>query len=453
MQTERPYTVVSADTHVGPLLKAQLREYCPKRYLERFDEYVTENRQYREELRRIVPHFYEDGADGSPVRRFHNMQTLGHHDVHARLLDMNADGVAGEVIFHGSINDEPIPFTDMGDARDIQVLKNRPPRDLELAAIGKHIYNAWLADFCSVEPERHVGLAQIPVWDVEASVAEVEWAKEHGLKGVNFPAPQSWLPEYNKAQWEPLWAVAEALAMPLVTHFGAASDADYSGVDGLAIQSFENAVIFGKRVLPWMIYSGVFARHPGLKFVITEVAGYWMPSTIESLDSIYHLHNNLPQDTSVGTESADRRRLSDYCPSLPSEYFGANIFQGASFMNHFEAESASIDGIYRNILWGSDYPHPEGTFHYRREMVGTPLTHVAIQFACNGLPEAHVRAMLGGNAIKVFGMDAERLDIVADRIKSPTPAQILAPIELEFALQSQAEQVSSLAFRHHALFH
>ena len=36
--------------------------------------------------------------------------------------------------------------------------------------VGRHIYNAWLADFVSVEPERHIGLAQLPMWDIDASV-------------------------------------------------------------------------------------------------------------------------------------------------------------------------------------------------------------------------------------------------------------------------------------------
>ena len=34
----------------------------------------------------------------------------GHFDMHARLRDMDRDGIAAEVIFHGSQNFEPIPF-------------------------------------------------------------------------------------------------------------------------------------------------------------------------------------------------------------------------------------------------------------------------------------------------------------------------------------------------------
>src|SRR5262249_3679122 len=162
-------------------------------------------------------------------------------------------------------------FADMGDPRVLTNFKNHAPGDPELAAAGRHIYNEWLADFCSLEPERHVGLAQIPVWDVEASIREMEWARSAGLRGVNFPAPQPWLPQYNKQIWERLWSAAEDLELPLTTHFGTASEADYSGVDGAACMSFESAVIYGRRALPWLVYSGVFERHPRLRYVITEV--------------------------------------------------------------------------------------------------------------------------------------------------------------------------------------
>jgi hypothetical protein len=61
-------------------------------------------------------------------------------------------------------------------------------------------------------------------------------------------------------------------------------------------------------------------------------------------------------------------------------------------------------------MWGSDYPHPEGTWPYTREqMVET--------FA--GLPEAEIAAMLGGNAAAFYGFDAARLASLVARIGPP----------------------------------
>ena len=40
----------------------------------------------------------------------------------------------------------------------------------------------------------------------------------------------------------------------------------------------------------------------------------------------------------------------------------ANVFFGASFASPFEVEQAILHGLDTQLLWGSDYPHLEGTF-------------------------------------------------------------------------------------------
>ena len=60
-----------------------------------------------------------------------------------------------------------------------------------------------------------------------------------------------------------------------------------------------------------------------------------------------------------------------------------------------------------NIMWGSDYPHPEGAWPYTRaQMVDT----------FRGLPEADITAMLGGNAARFYGLDTEKLAPVVARV-------------------------------------
>ena len=111
---------------------------------------------------------------------------------------------------------EPIPFISSGVRG-----RSKTYDDRDLAGVGMKIYNRWLADFVSQAPHRHIGLAYLPMWDVEAAVAEVESGPRRGLRGVNFPAMRDGeLPEYNRSLWEPLWSVCEELRMPLVTHVG-----------------------------------------------------------------------------------------------------------------------------------------------------------------------------------------------------------------------------------------
>jgi predicted TIM-barrel fold metal-dependent hydrolase len=423
--------VVSSDTHIGPTL-AQLRPYCSARDLEAFDDYADEHRAYMAALVEMAPSMFTE-VDGELVRYGETRKTKGHNDIDERLRDLDFDGVAAEVIFHGSQNDEPIPFTNLGDPRNTLVFKNNAPSDPASAAAGRHIYNAWLADFCATEPERHVGLAQIPIWDVDASVRELEWAREAGLRGVNFPAPQSWLAEYDKAVWEPLWAAADALEMPLVTHFGIGSSADYSGPSGRAVNTYESGNVFGKRAVPWMIFGGVFERHPRLKLVITEVPGRWWTAWMAELDSIHRAAHPARPHPVEG--------LYEICPRLPSEYAREHLFVGASFMSHAEAEAAWEEGYATNYLWGSDYPHREGTFRYPDRWDETPLNHVALRFAFAGIPREPTRLMVGANAVDVYGLDDDALGRVADRINAPTFAELSEPIE-------PPEDVTSLAFRH-----
>ena len=59
------------------------------------------------------------------------------------------------------------------------------------------------------------------------------------------------------------------------------------------------------------------------------------------------------------------------------------------------------------LMWGSDYPHDEGTFPYSRE---------ALRNAFAGLPHEEIAAILGGNAARVYGFDLAALDAVAARV-------------------------------------
>ncbi len=59
------------------------------------------------------------------------------------------------------------------------------------------------------------------------------------------------------------------------------------------------------------------------------------------------------------------------------------------------------------IMWGSDYPHAEGTW---------PHTKQRLADAFRGTPAAEVAAMLGGNAAGVYGFDTARLAPLAERI-------------------------------------
>ena len=90
----------------------------------------------------------------------------------------------------------PVPQTSMLGA----------PAEPELYAAGIHIYNRWLAEYCAAAPDRRAGLAHLPLWDLDATLAELEFAADAGLRGINFPAPRPWLAPYNDRSWDSLAA-------------------------------------------------------------------------------------------------------------------------------------------------------------------------------------------------------------------------------------------------------
>ncbi len=410
-QDTAPYVIVSCDTHIGPRLVEDLRDYCPKDLLEEYDAYANALQEKKEAAAaargRVAFGGKEMGNDWGV--RVDNLQTPGHYDMAARLEDFNRDGVAAEVVFHDSQNGEPIPFqTDTLLMRAANIAQ-----DFDQLKAGQHIYNQWLADVCSIEPERHIGLMHLPMWDIDAAIAELKWAHSVGLKGINFPTPKIFLEPYNSPSWDPFFSVVEDLGVTLCNHGGAgASGGAFPGA--MSIAKYEISMMARICPMDQLVFGGVFERHPGVRLVLTESPGTWWNFVLQEMDSIY-----LTDTRSYGPTEKER------VPKLPSEYAREQVFIGASFHARFEAEDAMANGYQDRVIWGSDYPHFEGTYQYGADGPnGEPMTWAALRFHYAGLEDDVVRQYLGGNAMQAYDLDAGALAKVAERINAPTHADL-----------------------------
>jgi predicted TIM-barrel fold metal-dependent hydrolase len=427
--TSAPLVIVSCDTHIGPRLVEDLRPYCPHQLLDEFDAYTAEMQQRREAAaaarQRVSFGGHKMGSDWGV--RLANLQTPGHYDMHARLRDLDNDGIAAEVVFHDSQNGEPIPFQ-----TETVLMRNAGiPQDLELLRAGQRIYNRWLADVCSIEPERHIGLMHLPMWDVAAAVEELEWARSVGLKGLNFPVPKPYMLPYNAPDWDPFFSAIEDQNVTLCNHGGAgASGGAYPGA--MSIAKFEISMMSRICPLDQLVFGGVLERHPKLKLVATESPGTWWNFVLKEMDSIY-----LTDTNSYGP--AEKQRV----PHLPSEYAKRNLFVGASFHARFEAEDAIASDYVDRVIWGSDYPHFEGTYQYDATGPnGEPMTWASLRFTYAGLPHDAVRDFLGRNALSAYDLDDDALTAVAARINAPTYDDLN-----DVTIRERPENSGHLAFR------
>jgi predicted TIM-barrel fold metal-dependent hydrolase len=200
-----------------------------------------------------------------------------------------------------------------------------------------------------------------------------------------------------------------------------------------------------RRAIHRFIFAKIFDRHPDLKLVMTEMVGPWQQPLMDEMDSAYRatVQNNAKKDTGVLTRNANRGvslaepgKWKGYAVNTlkqepldtrPSEYFGTNVFIGASMLAHFEAELAIEHGYVDSIMWGSDYPHPEGLRNPADTDPETSQFRRAVRNTFQNLPADQVRGMLGGNAIRCYSLDGALLQAAADQIGAPTVGTLRTP--------------------------
>jgi predicted TIM-barrel fold metal-dependent hydrolase len=437
MALSDPIIVASCDSHVSPPL-SYLRPYCEARLLEDFDAYakgVHEKLDTAEGLSRIANKARDENLE--EMHRRPEYLRVDYSDPKVRLERMDHERIAVEVVFHGTGQEEPetgrvaswpIPW----QPGDRSLVGGDDGTSADLALAGRRIYNRWLADLCSAEPGRMAGLLHAPIWDMDEAVKELHWGKEHGLKGVNFPAPGSFIPafdgppdwaldaqypSYESDYWDPFFATCVELNMPLTTHVGHPILPPYfTGPAAFAVTVFEQMPLSGRNL--WhLIFGGVFDRHPDLKFVITEVLGQWVVYTMDNMDSMFH-------SKQVGPGPLLRKAIS----RPPSEYVRDNVTFGGSFMSRPEALDAIEHDMVGNFMWGSDWPHPEGTWY--PDMDVDPVSPIALANTFHDLPEDAVRAMVGLNMVEVYDLDEALLTSVAERV-GPKLGDILGAPDLE----------------------
>ncbi len=394
------YLVVSLDSHLSPRVGVY-RDYCEARYLDDFDTFVASVPDKPWLAGSVAAGSYGATTELSTSYLADITARYADDDINVsvarRLADMDTDGVVAEVIHHGGFNGQPIPFS----GSDVPT----SGRESELRHAGIRMYNRYLQDWSSAAPERLIGLGHTPIWDVEAAAAEVEQLAAAGFRAINFPAPRPGLASYNMPEWDRLWAACEAHGITLHTH-SAFDLLPLEGPGATAIKSAEVHFV-SRRALWQMTFGGAFVRFPELRLILTEQGSDGYTEALTLLDSSYY----------ATLQERETPFIRDLLPEPPSFYLRRNCYVGASFMSRHEAEGTIDDDIWENMMWGRDYPHPEGTW---------PYTLASMQKTFGGLPVEPVRAILGETAARELGLDQDALVSVAAEI-GPTLEQVAEP--------------------------
>ncbi|MFJ8307430.1 MULTISPECIES: amidohydrolase family protein [unclassified Streptomyces] len=384
------YTVISADCHAGADL-LDYKPYLESKYHEDFDAWAATY---------VNP--YEDLMADTADRNWNSAR---------RTAELEADGIVAEVVFPNTIP----PFFPSAS-----LMAPAPTREeFEQRWAGLRAHNRWLADFCGQAPGQRAGVAQILLNDVDEAVREIRRVKEAGLTGgILLPGtpPGSGLVELHSRSYDPLWAVCAELGLPVNHHGGSASPPLGDDPAARAVFMVETTW-FSHRALWHLMFGGVFRRHPALRLVLTEQGSGWIPGVLDMLD-YYHDRLVAAATKAATAESKFGAGLAESMGKGPSQVWRDNCFVGASFMRPHEVPLRDRIGLDK-IMWGSDYPHDEGTAPFSRE---------GLRIAYAGLPRDEVAAMVGGNAARVYGFDLTFLDAIAARV-GPAVDEIAEPLK------------------------
>ena len=171
----------------------------------------------------------------------------GGYDPEQHLKDMALDGVAGEVLY---------------PSQGLFYFKVADP--LLMSAIFR-AYNDWLAEFCRTDPARLKGIAMINLDDVKDGIRELERTARLGLSGAmiaEYPVEDR---RYDQPEYEPFWATAAVLDMPLSLHTATRRQGKIRGAGPGTLRdasSRATKAFYPALSLCDMIFSGVFERHP-----------------------------------------------------------------------------------------------------------------------------------------------------------------------------------------------
>jgi predicted TIM-barrel fold metal-dependent hydrolase len=265
--------------------------------------------------------------------------------------------------------------------------------DPSVLSAGARALNRAMGGFCAHDDRlRAIGYIPLRLGPAEAA-AVMEQGLQEGCYSfmVDTNEPNDDAPSFTHPSFAGIWRRFEEAGVPFVIHV--AVNGEYQAVspsfrnNGLApaksggdapagalgLVGLKNSA---ELFLTAMIFDGVFERHPKLRCISMEHGAVWVPSWMQSIDMAGRAFRKLqPQSLEL----------------LPSEYVRRQIK-----FSPFAGEPLGwiIDDVGPDLLvFGSDYPHPEGT--------NSPIER--FEATMKNCDQATMDAFYHGNMLDVMG--------------------------------------------------
>jgi len=257
-------------------------------------------------------------------------------------------------------------------------------------------YNDFAFELMSAAPERLIILPNVTSRFPEECPAQIEALAKRGAKAVEFPYWDAGQPLYEDV-WEPTWQAAEEAGVRLCGHLGnpGGSSAIPPRKNGARSAWGAAVPMTVAKYIGELIFSGVFDRHPDLRFCFAETRIGWTPFWLYWAD----------RQVSIGREDDPRFRNVEQpgeaakLSALPSDIFRRNVALT------FEQDEvglqllATTPALADAALWGGDFPHPQGIWGANN------AAQLEAMFA--GVDSAIKRRVLFDHAAELFDIKVE----------------------------------------------
>lgn len=297
----------------------------------------------------------------------------GVYDVHKRIDDMNANGIAASLNFGSCVGFDGGTFHKVDDK----------------ASALKHLraYNDWhVDDWCAAYPGRFIPCGLLPTWDIAATVEEVHRLAKKGVTAVSLnenPTKQN-LPSIHNAYWEPLWQAVSDTDMAMCLHIGAGNPSPHASMETPIeawISTMPISIVVG--AADWLNLEAL-QRYP-LKIALSEGGIGWVPYFLERADFSHARHKAWTNSTLA------------FGDQKPSERFKKH------FLNCFIDDEFGLKNLdylgEDNVAYECDYPHSDTLWPEVPEYLWPTVKH---------LSDLQINKVTHLNAMRFFNFDPFR---------------------------------------------